>query len=142
MVFQANHGLPASQGGQRGADRGDCFNQTGMHAAVNDSIRLAVVRSDLKFSDNFISSGTDEVNSHGLVPAAGGSVERDGEVSIRSGGEAGSIRHAHILYFEVARAGAQSAAAWLEPLNLNRIALGHGFQRPEPTGMVQSLYSK
>ena len=70
VIFQTNHGLAARQGGQRCADGSNRFDQAGMHSAVDDSIGLPVVGSDLQFRHNFISGGRDEVNSHGLVPAA------------------------------------------------------------------------
>ena len=74
MVFQANHGLVPRQGRQRGADGGNRFDKAGMHAAVDDAIRLPVMRTDLHFGDNFIGGGANEMNAHGSIPSAGGSV--------------------------------------------------------------------
>ncbi len=93
MIFQAYNRLAARQGRERSAYRCDCFNEAGMHAAMNDSICLVMLRSDLKFRDNFIAGGTDEMNAHGPSPAANGSVERGGKVSIRRSVEAGASGH-------------------------------------------------
>src|SRR5882757_8892834 len=93
MVFQANHGLVARQGRKRCADRGDSLNQAGMNSAVDDSVRLPMVSGNLHFSNDFVGGGAKEMNSHGSVPAAGASVDRRRNISVRSGGKAGSSGH-------------------------------------------------
>ena len=87
MVFYANHRLAAWQGGKRGTHRGDSFDQARMHTAVDDSVRLMMVRCDFKLRDHLIAAGMDEVNAHGLGPAADGSVERGSKVSVGRGSE-------------------------------------------------------
>ncbi len=82
MIFQANHGLPSRQSRQRRSYGSDGFNQSCMHAAMHDSIRLMVLWTDFHLCNHFISSSTNEMDSHGKVPTAVGSVERIGKVTV------------------------------------------------------------
>src|SRR5579859_2230673 len=93
MVFQSYDRLAPRQGGERCAYRGDSFNQAGMNATVDDSIRLAMLLANFQVRHNFIGCGKGEVNAHGLVPASTNGVERGGKVTIRRSGEAGTSGH-------------------------------------------------
>jgi hypothetical protein len=64
-----------------------------VHTAVDDSISLVMMRSNLYLGDNLIGRGMDKVNAHGFVPASAHGVERGSKVALRRGGESGSIRH-------------------------------------------------
>src|SRR5712671_6571289 len=98
MVLQANHGLVARHGRQRRAERGNSFNQSRMHATMDDAVRLAMVRADFYFCNDLIGRGTDEMDAHGGVPAAVRSVEGRGIVAVRRGGQSSWLGHKEAFY--------------------------------------------
>jgi hypothetical protein len=64
-----------------------------VHTAVDDSVSLVMVRSNLYLGDHLIGRGVDKVNAHSFIPASAHGVERGSKVALRGGGKSGSIGH-------------------------------------------------
>jgi hypothetical protein len=64
-----------------------------VHAAVDNSVSLVMVRSNLYLGDHLIGGGMNKVNAHSFIPASAHGVERGSKVAVGRGRESGSIRH-------------------------------------------------
>ena len=97
VVLQSDDGLSSCLRRQPGAHRTDCFDDAGVHAAVNDAVHLEVFRSNVPFCHYAVLGGLDELYAHRGTPTHVPCVQLFGDVVRRRRGGRARIRFiAHV----------------------------------------------